>query len=99
VTCAYTGGVIQSYGSAVAGSNINPRDTVNYMYTVMKSERTALGRPAPGSSCAYDQIEVAQYADFDDAIEASDAANLALKSRHYVMNGSGREYYNGTWIR
>jgi hypothetical protein len=69
------------------------------MYTLMKSEQTMLGRPAPGSSCAYDQIEVAQYVDFDDAIAASDAANLARKSRYYVMNGSGKEYYNGTWIR
>jgi hypothetical protein len=83
----------------VAGSNSNPRDLVNHMYTLMKCERKKLGRPAPGSSYAYDQIEVAQYADFDGAIAASDAANLAHKSRYYVMNGSGREYYNGTWIR
>lgn len=69
------------------------------MYTLMKSERTKLGCPLPGSSCAYDQIEVARYADVDEAITAMDAANLALKPRHYVMNALGREYYNGTWIR
>jgi hypothetical protein len=74
-------------------------DTADHMYTLMKSERAKLGRPVPGSAYAYDQVEVAQYADFHEAIKARDAANLALKSRHYVINDSGREYYNGTWIR
>ncbi len=78
---------------------MNPSDTANYMYTLMKSERTKHRRAAPGSSCAYDQIEVARFADLGEAIKARDAANLALKPRHYVINESGREYYNGTWIR
>jgi hypothetical protein len=74
-------------------------DTAKQMYTLMKSERAKLGRPAPGSSCAYDQIEAAQYADFVKVITARDAANLTLPSRHYVMDDSGREYCEGTWIR
>lgn len=69
------------------------------MYTLVKSERTKVGRFVPGSSCAYDQIKVAEYANLDEAVTARDEANLALKSRHYLMNDSGREYYNGIWIR
>jgi hypothetical protein len=69
------------------------------MYTLMKCKRSKAGRPAPGASSAYVQVEVAQYADFDDAITARDTANISLAARHYVMNDSGREYYDGTWIQ
>jgi hypothetical protein len=69
------------------------------MYTLMKCRRSKAGRPAPGASSAYVQVEVAQYADFDDAITARDTANISLAARHYVMNDSGREYYDGTWIQ
>jgi hypothetical protein len=70
-----------------------------HMYTLMKCKRSKAGRPAPGATSAYVQVEVAQYADFDDAITARDTANVSLASRHYVMNESGREYYDGTWIQ
>jgi len=67
------------------------------MYTLMKSEQTKLESSATGSR-AYEQKKVGQYADFDVALEACDQANRAHTDRHYVMNDSGKEFYNGSWI-
>jgi len=67
------------------------------MYTLMKSERTKLRHGTAGSR-AYEQKEVAQYADFSDALTACDKANQQRNARHYVMNGFGKEYYVDTWI-
>lgn len=67
------------------------------MYTVMKSEQTALGVSAKGSR-TYEQKEIAQYPLFDDALTACEKANCKSQTRHYLMNESGKEYYALTWI-
>jgi cellobiose-specific phosphotransferase system component IIA len=67
------------------------------MYILMKSEQTKLGYGAAKSQ-AYEQKEVAHYADFDAAVAACDKANREIRTRHYVLNDSGQELYAGTWI-
>jgi hypothetical protein len=67
------------------------------MYTLMKSERAKLGDGIPGFR-AYEQKQVAQYADIFDALTACDKANQQNKARHYVMNDSGKELYADSWI-
>lgn len=67
------------------------------MYTLMKSEQTKLGSRATGPR-AYEQVEVAWYGNFLDAIAACDQANRERTDRHYVMNDSGKEFYADTWI-
>jgi len=67
------------------------------MYTLMKSQRTKLGvgatEPRP-----HKQRQVAQYADFADAVAACDEANQGHADWHYVMNDAGKEFYAETWI-
>lgn len=67
------------------------------MYTVMKSEQTALGIATKGVS-TYEQREVARYPLFVDALAACEKANRESQSRHYLMNESGKEYYALVWI-
>jgi hypothetical protein len=67
------------------------------MYTLMRPEQTKLESRAPGSR-AYEQHKVGQYADFDVALDACDQANREHTSRYYLMNDSGKEFYNGSWI-
>jgi hypothetical protein len=49
-------------------------------------------------SRAYEQKKVRRYADFAVALEACDKANQEHPDWHYVMNDSGKEFYNGSWI-
>lgn len=67
------------------------------MYTLMKSEQ-AESESGTAVPQAFQQREVARYDILDDAVEACDKANRALEARHYVMNGSDKEYYADTWI-
>jgi hypothetical protein len=63
----------------------------------MKSQQFGHGTVVRGSP-AYAQKEVAKYEVFEEAMVACDRANGGGGARHYVMNGSGKEYYAGTWI-
>ena len=67
------------------------------MYTLMKSERTKLDSSAIGFR-AYEQEQVAQYADFYDAAAACDQANREHTDRHYLLNDAGKELYADAWI-
>ena len=67
------------------------------MYTLMKSEKTKPGNGVIGLQ-AYQQKKVATYAVLGEALTACDSANRQSKTRHYVMNNSGKEYYEDTWI-
>ena len=68
-----------------------------FKLTLMKSEQPKLGRRATGSR-AYDQVEVAWYVHFLDAVAACDQANREHTDRHYVMKDSGKEFYAGTRV-
>ena len=68
------------------------------MYRLMKSEKTPLDPVVSGSVSAYRQIQVDQFRQFVGALTACEAANDKDGFRHYVLNESGQEYYEGTWI-
>jgi hypothetical protein len=68
-----------------------------HMYTLMKSEKMEYQSGATGSR-AYEQVEVGQYVHFLDAVAACDKANREHADWHYLMNDSGKELYNGSWI-
>jgi len=67
------------------------------MFTLMKSEKMDYQSSATRSR-AYEQKEVGQYVHFLDAVAACDEANREHADWHYVMNDSGKEFYNGSWI-
>jgi hypothetical protein len=41
---------------------------------------------------------VAQFSDFENAVEECSAANGRFSDRHYVVNAAGKEYFQGLWI-
>jgi hypothetical protein len=46
----------------------------------------------------YQQTEMDHFFHFHTALEARDLANKDNKSRFYILNESGQEYYNSSWI-
>jgi hypothetical protein len=67
------------------------------MYRLMKSERFTLDHLTSGLMSFYRQTQVECFQQFRAALRACEAANNG-KSRHYLLNASGQEYYQGTWI-
>lgn len=68
------------------------------MYRLMKSEKFSLKPVISGLMSSYRQTEVDQFQQFSAALEACKAANCKGRSRFYVLNDSGQEYYGDTWI-
>ena len=68
------------------------------MYHLMKSEKFTLDHMISGSMSSYRQTEVDHFEQFGAALEACEAANNQGRSRFYVLNESGQEYYGDTWI-
>ncbi len=68
------------------------------MYRLMKSEKFVLDHPLSGPMSLYRQLEVDQFRQFRAALTACEAANGTVGSRYYVLNESGEEYYDGSWI-
>jgi hypothetical protein len=68
------------------------------MYRLMKSEKTTLNHDISGSMSSYRQIEVDHFQQFCTALEACNAANKTGIYQYYVLNDSGQEYFNETWI-
>lgn len=68
------------------------------MYHLMKSEKLILDHPISGIMSSYRQIEIDRFEQFAVAHDACEAANDDGRSRYYLVNESGQEYYDGTWI-
>lgn len=68
------------------------------MYHLIKSEKSILANSACGSMSSYNQIQVDQFQQFSAALIACEAANDKDGFRHYILNASGEEYYEGSWI-
>jgi hypothetical protein len=68
------------------------------MYRLMKSEKVTLDHVISGLMSSYRQTEVSHFPQFYAAYEACEEANHKGRSRHYIHNDSGQEYYDGTWI-
>jgi hypothetical protein len=68
------------------------------MYRLMKSEKFTFEHAVSGSMSSYRQILVNKFRQFSTALTACEVANDIAGFRHYVLNESGEEYYEGTWI-
>lgn len=68
------------------------------MYRLMKSKKVTLDHPISGLMSSYRQIQVDHFQKFRVAVGACEAANNKGRSRHYVLNVVGQEYYDGAWI-
>jgi hypothetical protein len=68
------------------------------MYRLMKSEKFALDQLSSGIRSFYRQTQVEQFRQLHSALGACELANDSGSPRHYLLNGSGQEYYGGSWI-
>ena len=68
------------------------------MYHLLKSEKFTIDHALSGLMSLYGQIEIDCFQQFNSALQACEAANNKGMSRFYILNKSGQEYYNGSWI-
>jgi len=68
------------------------------MYRLMKSEKLNLAHVIHGTMSSYQQIQTEQFQGFGAALIACETANNKVGLRYYILNDSGKEYYEGSWI-
>jgi len=68
------------------------------VYPLIKSEKFTIDYAISGLMSSYRQIEIDCFQQFDSALQVCEAANNKGMSRFYILNKSGQEYYNGSWI-
>ena len=68
------------------------------MYRLMRSEKFTLDHVVSGLMSSHRQTKIGHYERFPAAQAACELANGKGRRRHYVVNDSGQEYDNGTWI-
>jgi hypothetical protein len=68
------------------------------MYRLMKSEKLSLNHGVYGDMAAYRHIQVDQFQQLNLALSACEVANETAGIHHYVLNESGEEFYEGSWI-
>jgi hypothetical protein len=68
------------------------------MYRLMKSEKFTLDHLTSGLISFYRQTQVKHFRQFRSALGACEVANNNGRSRYYLLNESGQEFYGGTWI-
>jgi hypothetical protein len=64
------------------------------MYRLMASEKLIQACKTD----VYQQTEMDHFFHFHAALEARDLANRDSKSRFYILNETGQEYYDSSWI-
>lgn len=68
------------------------------MYTLIKSEMIPFHHAVSETVPSYRQVQLHQFVQLEVALTACQMFNDKSESRHYVINGSGKEYYEGEWI-
>lgn len=68
------------------------------MYRLMKSEKFILNHLLSGSLPLYRQIQINQFHQFRNAVDACNDANRGGESRFYILNNYGKELYEDSWI-
>lgn len=68
------------------------------MYRLMKSEKHLLEHMVSGTMVSYLHIQLRQFPKLGAALAACQAANDTTDTWHYVLDATGKEYYQGTWI-
>lgn len=67
------------------------------MYKLMRSKKLWENAVRRGQS-SYEQREIAEFARLENALSECRSANRMRAGRYYVLDGSGKEFYNGEWI-
>jgi len=68
------------------------------MYRLMKSEKFTLDHLTAGLGSFYRQTQVKHFPQFRPALGACEVANNSGRSRYYLLNELGQEYFGGTWV-
>lgn len=68
------------------------------MYRLMKSVRLVLQHATLGPMSSYRHGLVRHYLRPEAAVRACDTANKNGTQCYYVLNESGQEHYQGSWI-
>jgi len=68
------------------------------MYRLMKSVRLVLQHATLGPMLSYRHSLVSHYLQSQAAVAACNTANRRGPHRYYVLNESGQEHYQGSWI-
>ncbi len=68
------------------------------MYRLMKSEKFTLDHLTSGLISFYRQTQVTHFQQLRPALHACELANNSGRSRYYLLNETGQEYYGGNWI-
>jgi len=68
------------------------------MYRLMKCEMLSCDDMNSDFTSPYQQTEVEHFTHFKAALKACEMANINGRSRFYVLNELGKEYYDCAWI-
>ena len=68
------------------------------MFRLFKSEKFLLHTALSKTLSSYRQVQVYQFQNLEAALAACDSCNAKADSRHYILNESREEYYEGAWI-
>ena len=68
------------------------------MYRLMKSAKLTLDHMVEGLLSSYRQSLVAQFRQPRTTLVACKLANGTGTNRHYVLNDSVQEYFDGVWV-
>lgn len=68
------------------------------MYRLMKSEKFTLNHMLTGSHSLYRQIQIKEFHHLSKAVDECNVANNGEESRFYILNDSGKEFYDNSWI-
>ena len=68
------------------------------MYRIVKFEMIPFHRAASKTVPSYRQVQPHQFQKLKVVLTACGIYNDKPGSRHYVINESGKEYYEGIWI-
>jgi len=68
------------------------------MYSLLKSEIIPFQHSTSKTLPTYRQVQLHQFVQLEAALTACEMFNDKSGERHYVINGSGKEYHEGIWI-
>jgi len=68
------------------------------MYQLIKSEIIPFHHAVSKAVPIYRQVQLHQFQQLEAALTACEIYNDKSGPRHYVINESGKEYYEGIWV-
>lgn len=68
------------------------------MFSLIKSELIPFHNATSEAVPSYRQVQLHQFQKLEAALTACEFYNDKSDQRHYVINETGKEYYEGIWI-